>query len=114
MVESARFGVLSADITSDAVFRTSWDEISRRMETHLRVNRSIFRFRTTLSETFFDYERDYLNSASFWTSRKEYVMIFELAERLKLVGFLQKAVRPDDGHSYPCRLEGCGWSFLFS
>ena len=50
MDESTCFGVLlCGDITSDAVLRLSLDEISRRLETRLRGNRSISRFRTTLS-----------------------------------------------------------------
>jgi len=48
MDESAHFGVLlSADITSDAVFESSLDEISRRMEIRLQVIRLVSRFRTT-------------------------------------------------------------------
>jgi len=37
MVENARFGVLSADITSDAVLKSWRGEISRRLETRCAV-----------------------------------------------------------------------------
>jgi len=41
MVENARFGVLSASITSDAVLGFCLDEVSTRLETRLRVDFAI-------------------------------------------------------------------------
>ena len=57
MDESAHFGVLLIDdITSDAMLGLPLDEISRRLETRLRGERLISRFRTTLSENCFGIE----------------------------------------------------------